>query len=263
MRLLIGIILLFFSTCGTAYTQNLIVKPDINKEQNYFSAEVYNKFPCPITLTVKSTALDTSFQTFIPKKQKRILFEWHDPPKALAKNYRELFDYNFVLGDPAVVHDDRYQYELPYPKGEAYKLVQGNKSEHTHNEIMSKYAFDFAMPEGSHVSAARGGVVGHVVERYSKGGNNPDLKDKGNLIMICHDDGTVATYAHLQKDGAIVEIGDMVYAGQIIGFSGSTGYATFPHLHFVVAAGERSVPIYFKNHYSILFEGEIYEHREQ
>lgn len=74
--------------------------------------------------------------------------------------------------------------------------------------------------------------------------------------------GTVATYAHLKKDGALVEIGDQVYAGQVIGFSGNTGYSTFPHLHFVVLKGKQSIPIRFRNQYTILYEGQVYEHEE-
>lgn len=261
MRLLISI-LLIVSTYGIAGAQNLIVHPQKDDEKNNFSLQIYNKFPCPITLTVNSSELDTTFQTFIPEEEDQTLFKWQNPPKKLVENNEKLFDYNFILGNPDAVHDDRYQYELPFPKGEAYMLAQGNKTEHTHNKPISKYAFDFAMPVGSLVSAARGGVVGYVVNKYNKGGNDAKLMEKSNRIMICHDDGTVAAYAHLKKDGAFVEVGDIVYAGQVIGLSGNTGYTTFPHLHFVVLIGERSIPIRFRNQYTILYEGEIYEHEE-
>lgn len=261
MRVLISILLIVF-TCGTAGAQNLIVHPQNDEEQNIFSMQVINRFPCPITLTMKSTKLDTTFETFIPKNERQTLFKWQDPPQMLVENPGEMFLYNYFLGDPNAVHDDRYQYNLPYPPGEAYMLAQGNKTEHTHNEDISKYAFDFAMPVGSLISAARGGRVGYVVEKYSEGGDDIRLKAKTNRILICHDDGTVAAYAHLKKDGAFVEVGDMVYAGQVIGLSGNTGYSTFPHLHFVVLKGRESIPIRFRNQYTILYEGEVYEHKE-
>ena len=52
----------------------------------------------------------------------------------------------------------------------------------------------------------------------------------GNYIMIDHGNGKISIYAHLS--GLIVEEGQQVQAGQIIGFVGTTGYSTGPHLHF-------------------------------
>ncbi|MEI9909620.1 MAG: M23 family metallopeptidase [Bacteroidota bacterium] len=42
------------------------------------------------------------------------------------------------------------------------------------------------------------------------------------------------SYWHLQKDGALVNVGDTVKTGQAIALSGKTGYAAVPHLHFMV-----------------------------
>lgn len=261
MRLFLSIVLIV-STCGAVGAQNLIVHSQSSDNNDNFSLQVNNRFPCSISLILESPKLDTTFQSYIPKGKKRTLFNWQDPPKELMKDPAEAFEFSFILGNPDAVHDDKYQYNLPFPPGEAHLLTQGNKTEYTHNENISEYAFDFAMPVGSLVAAARSGVVGHVVEKYSAGGNNVNLKDKTNRIMICHDDGTVATYAHLKEDGALVEIGDRVYTGQVIGFSGNTGYSTFPHLHFVVVKGQQSIPIRFRNQYTIMYEGEIYKHEE-
>lgn len=261
MRLFFSVILII-STCGAINAQNLIVYSQNNDNKNSLTLQVSNKFPCHISVTVESAKLDTNFQTYIPKGDEQTLFTWKNPPKKMVSDPAEFFDFSFILGNPNAVHDDRYRYNLPFPPGEAYLLAQGNKSEYTHNEAFSEYAFDFAMPVGSLIAAARGGVVGHVVEKYSTGGDNENLKDKTNRIMICHDDGTVGNYAHLKKDGALVEVGDMVYAGQVIGFSGNTGYTTFPHLHFVVSKGRHSVPIHFRNQYTVLYEGEVYKHEE-
>lgn len=260
MRLLVAI-LLVISSCRVSNAQNLVVHSQTDNKQN-FTMQINNKFPCSISLMVESPQLDTTFQTFIPKGNEQTLIDSQDPPQEVIENPSNVFEFSFILGNPDAVHDDRYQYELPFPKGEAYMLAQGNKTKYTHDEMSSEYAFDFAMPVGSLISAARGGVVGHVVDKYDTGGNDKTLMDKTNRIMICHDDGTVAAYAHLKNDGAFVEIGDRVYAGQVIGFSGNTGYSTFPHLHFVVLKGKRSIPIRFRNQYTILYEGEVYEHKQ-
>lgn len=52
----------------------------------------------------------------------------------------------------------------------------------------------------------------------------------GNYVMIDHGNGKISIYGHLS--GVTVNPGDKVVAGQLIGYVGSTGYSTGPHLHF-------------------------------
>ena len=52
----------------------------------------------------------------------------------------------------------------------------------------------------------------------------------GNLVVIRHENGIETFYAHLSKRN--VEVGDWVNAGDVIGYGGSTGRSTGPHLHF-------------------------------
>jgi murein DD-endopeptidase MepM/ murein hydrolase activator NlpD len=54
----------------------------------------------------------------------------------------------------------------------------------------------------------------------------------GRFIVIQHANGLTTLYAHLSK--IAVSKGDTVSRGQTIGYVGSTGYATGPHLHFTV-----------------------------
>ncbi|MGM0220197.1 N-acetylmuramoyl-L-alanine amidase [Enterococcus sp. AZ137] len=51
-----------------------------------------------------------------------------------------------------------------------------------------------------------------------------------NYVVIQHEDGTTALYAHQQEYQ--VYVGDQVEQGQIIGYVGSTGNSTGSHLHF-------------------------------
>ena len=63
----------------------------------------------------------------------------------------------------------------------------------------------------------------------------PGIADaSGNFVMLDIGGGRIATYEHL-KQGAPVEVGDRVKAGQVVGFLGFTGQASAPHLHFHLA----------------------------
>jgi murein DD-endopeptidase MepM/ murein hydrolase activator NlpD len=131
----------------------------------------------------------------------------------------------------AAAADTSYIYTLPYPKGVSHLLIQGYNSKLSHR---GRIMLDFKMDKGSSITAARAGVVIRAIDSFSKGGFNKKYLGKANQITIKHDDGSQAMYAHLQKDGALVKVGDTVRVGQLIAKSGSVGYSAFPHLHFVV-----------------------------
>lgn len=120
-------------------------------------------------------------------------------------------------------------YNLPFKKGERYLVHQGNTSGFGHSGFW-RYGYDFLMDIGTEVYAARLGHVVYTFEDASDG--NANLT---NLITIQHKDGTVALYSHLTKNGSLVEIGEEVERGQLIGLSGNTGNTGgIPHLHFSV-----------------------------
>jgi murein DD-endopeptidase MepM/ murein hydrolase activator NlpD len=109
-----------------------------------------------------------------------------------------------------------------------------------------KYAYDFDMPIGSDIVASRAGTVLKIEEGNDDGNGCPN----DNHVYIKHDDGSVAQYLHLTKDGALVAVGATVTQGATIAKSGNTGCSSDPHLHFVVFKDEsytESLPINFKN----------------
>ena len=69
---------------------------------------------------------------------------------------------------------------------------------------------------------------------------------RANFVRILHDDGTMALYAHLKAEAAMVRVGQQVRRGQLIGLSGNTGFTSGPHLHFVLQVNRgmqlRSIP---------------------
>ncbi len=103
------------------------------------------------------------------------------------------------------------------------RIIQGFKSG-------SNDGIAIAVPEGTSVKAAEGGVVAYA-------GN--ELKGYGNLVLIRHPNGFVSAYAH---NGEInVKRGETVKRGQTIAKSGQTGNVSAPQLHFELRKGSTPV----------------------
>ena len=127
--------------------------------------------------------------------------------------------------------DKSFIYTLPFENKKRVFVIQAYESKLSHR---NERALDFKVKNGTKICAARQGVVVAARSDSDKGGLKDDNLSDGNYVSIRHDDGSVAHYWHLQKDGVNVNIGDSVKAGQWIGLSGNTGYSAFPHLHFEV-----------------------------
>ncbi|HEY2033106.1 MAG TPA: M23 family metallopeptidase [Rhizomicrobium sp.] len=83
---------------------------------------------------------------------------------------------------------------------------------------------DFAVPTGTPVMAAGGGVIKQ--EGWSNG--------YGNFMLIDHQNGYSTAYGHLSRFAAGTHVGTHVHQGQVVAFSGMTGMATGPHLHYEI-----------------------------
>src|SRR5689334_13838672 len=125
---------------------------------------------------------------------------------------------------------DSYTYDLPFKEGTSHKVVQGYGGMFSHKY---KAALDFKMAEGTPIYAARGGVVYSFKDDSDEGGPFPSYQYKANYIIKKHDDGSFGCYWHLQKNGVLIKKGKIA-KGQLIGYSGSTGFVLRPHLHFAV-----------------------------
>jgi murein DD-endopeptidase MepM/ murein hydrolase activator NlpD len=173
-------------------------------------------------------------------------------PLSLVKDtsefsWSDVIDVKANLGDPSSSrHNDSVLYQLPFPQGKTYNILQSWNGRFSHRSVESRYAVDFEMPEGDTVCAARSGIVIQIEDRFTENGGI-ELRDNANQIVILHEDGTMAFYVHLLNNGVLVQPGDTISTGQMIGLSGNTGYSTKPHLHFVVReAPKTSVPVYFR-----------------
>lgn len=172
-------------------------------------------------------------------------------------------------------------YRLPWPGGAGFEVMQGplvidslgtcGSGCGSHRDKDGQHAWDFDLPEGTPVLAARAGTVGLVAGSWSAdhcGGRSPvadqppgyladeNMGNQGNLVRIDHGDGTSALYLHLSSVDPAIEAkakaGGAVAQGELIGRSGKTGLTgCVPHLHFQVEKTVRadwyteSLPIAF------------------
>lgn len=174
-----------------------------------------------------------------------------DTLKSIAKKYKadadEIASFNeldgteLAVGDEIIVPDGdatppsiakksttkgskSHYYGGSGPKYDGYyirPIVGGRKSQGLHGWN----GIDLASDVGTPVLASASGDV--IISRNS-GWNG----GYGNYIVLKHDNGTQTLYGHLLK--TIVEPGQSVVQGQVIGYLGNTGHSTGPHLHFEI-----------------------------
>ncbi len=136
-------------------------------------------------------------------------------------------------------------YKLPWAPGIARTVGQGNCSAASHFADY-RYAYDIGMDVGAAIHAARAGTVIGVKEDETDGNGCP----RANYVYVEHSDGTVGQYAHLTRNGAVVNVNDVVTQGQHIANAGNTGCSTGAHLHFQVVRtrySSETLPVTFSN----------------
>ena len=146
--------------------------------------------------------------------------------------------HDLIIGALGAVHDDTYEYRLPYADQVSYPVIQGYGAHLSHRGV-EQYTVDFGMPVGTAVHAAREGVVALAEDSHDVGCAREECGRLANFVVVLHSDGTTGEYFHLQHGSVQVRVGDHVARGALLAFSGNTGYTTVPHLHFGVYRTEQ------------------------
>jgi murein DD-endopeptidase MepM/ murein hydrolase activator NlpD len=140
--------------------------------------------------------------------------------------------------------------DLPFDRRVHWIVGQGISTSGSHTGD-AEFALDFAMPEGTPILAARRGRVARVVDGFTACCLPKEQGAQTNAVYVVHRDGSYQVYAHL-RPGVVAREGQAVQVGDLLGYSGSTGYANVPHLHFetVIRTGPartHSIPMRFRN----------------
>jgi len=123
------------------------------------------------------------------------------------------------------VKDQNYYATHPIKSAAGYfinPLPTGRKTQGLHGP--GHRGIDIGAPKGTPIYAAAGGTVLLAKNGWSGG--------YGNMIILQHPNGTKTLYAHMSK--LATSTGKKVSQGGVIGYVGSTGHSTGPHLHFEV-----------------------------
>ena len=253
-------LLLYLLTASLVFAEEPVEVYSKKEDGKYvFYAKSHNQVP--IYLTVDFSRLENlqpdpsitfPYETAIPANQaQKLLFSLTRTQATLSSSYKIRYKYSF--GDPNTAkHDDEHVYLFPFAHGTKQLISQGYNGAFTHKGS-NKFSIDFALKASTPVYAARAGTVIEIKQDSAVGGISPKYQKLANYVLIIHEDGSFANYAHLQKDGVVVAKGERIKAGQLLGYSGNTGQSSGPHLHFSVGVptkGEamRSIPVRFLDH---------------
>jgi len=97
-----------------------------------------------------------------------------------------------------------------------------------HKKMMHT-GIDLILAEGEIVMSTADGVI-------TESGSD---KYRGNYVVVKHDDIYATSYSHLKS--TVLKVGDKIQKGQLLGYVGSTGISTEPHLHYEVLKNGKNV----------------------
>lgn len=222
--------------------------------QNKGYAPVSGRVVMTFSSNVRSDALWPIDFKLPPRAQIRLATLW---PAEENKRMAYVTSHDFVIGDSNAQVQLDYPYSLPLKIGTVFDVLEdGKTASPRHATLYLKHAFDFGVPTGKPIVAARPGVVIRVAESNISQSNESQpllgknwTYDSANSVAVLHNDGSIGLYMHILNDSAAVAVGESVVAGQLIAFAGKAEGHSSNYFHFAVLRqtgnGLVSVPVSF------------------
>jgi murein DD-endopeptidase MepM/ murein hydrolase activator NlpD len=107
----------------------------------------------------------------------------------------------------------------------------GMRNHPIHGYSKMHQGLDYSAATGTPILAAGDGVIEEVKSHYGY----------GKYIRIKHNQTYSTLYAHMSRFSSVAKVGGRVHQGQVIGYVGSTGSSTGPHLHYEVIQGGKKI----------------------
>ena len=125
-------------------------------------------------------------------------------------------------------------YPSPFSPDTEFQVARPT-GEYAHENFQeSKYAIDLVVPVKTPIHAIADGQVITVKADSDEYGLDKELAEKANLVALKHINGEYSEYIHLGKDQIVVNEGQAVKAGDLLGYTGLSGCMSTPHLHLNV-----------------------------
>lgn len=182
----------------------------------------------PIAITDLSDGSIHTFEIEVLSRDYKVQNLRIDPNiEAATRNDEAFAEYrNYFVPVRLSSNETKQHYEMPFILPSEGRLTTEFGEKRTVNGALTSYrhnGIDIAAPLGTEVLATNHGMV--VFEM--------DMILTGKTIIIDHGSGIFSVYEHLNE--ILVEKGDFVSKGELIGKIGTTGFSTGPHLHFMIS----------------------------
>ncbi|MEO7109816.1 MAG: M23 family metallopeptidase [Polyangiaceae bacterium] len=119
-------------------------------------------------------------------------------------------------------------WRMPIPFARISSRFNPHRMHPVLHTVMPHNGVDFSAPPGTPIYSTAAGTV------IVAGDGGPC----GNMVKLEHSGGLVSAYCHMSRFAAGLHVGEHVESRQLVGYVGSTGRATGPHLHFAIKRGD-------------------------
>jgi len=230
------------------YKKEVVIKNEI--KNNLYSAAIEAGIePNIIIEFARIYGFEVDFQRDIRKGDWfEILYErFEDDNEVVKDTGKIIYASMFVNGEEINLYNFKYKKETGYYDLKGKSIVKSlMKTPINGARLSSSYGMrkhpilgynkmhrgtDFAAPSGTPIMASGSGTITRA--RWCGGG--------GNCVKIKHNSSYETIYAHMKNFARGIKEGRKVRQGQIIGYVGSTGLSTGPHLHYEVVVNGKKV----------------------